>query len=87
MFQTKQPFHVLCYLQKLQSLSSLTVHHPVLGRLTENCNGIHEINVTLNPCACLTLTSFIANFCTQLLFALLRVSTIYCSHHQTATVI
>ena len=60
MFKTKQPFHVLCYLQKLQLLPSFTVCHPVLGSMTENCNGIYEIDVVLNPYACLALTSSIA---------------------------
>jgi len=87
MFKTKQLFHVLCYLHKLQLLPSFTVCHPALESLAENCNAIQEITVILNPCACLALTSFIANFCTKLVFTLLRVSTAYYSHHQTATII
>jgi hypothetical protein len=86
MFKTKQPSHVLCYVHKLQLLPSFTVCHPAIGSLTKNCNVIHEINVIFNPCACLALTSFIANFCTKLVFTLLRVSTTYCSHHQAATI-
>jgi hypothetical protein len=50
------------------------------------CN-YHIFNVIHFPWSCLPLTSFISNYCTELVFMLLHASSSYFNHHRGASII